>query len=350
MTDLTLSDFHYDLPPEAIAERPASPRESARLLVVRPDGLADRIVADLPDLLQPGDLLVFNDTRVIPARLRGHRGAAQVEALLHRQLAPGRWEAFCRPAKRLRPGERVDFADGFAATVEGRGEDEGTTVLQFDASGAELDTLLAQHGAMPLPPYIRRTADTADSSDYQTIFAREAGAVAAPTASLHYTPELLARLTATGVGHTTVTLHVGAGTFMPVRTEQIAEHKMHAERWSVSMEAAAAINAAKAEGRRIIAVGTTALRTLESAAQADGTVRAGSGETRLFITPGYQFKVIDLLLTNFHLPKSTLLMLVSAFSGMATMRAAYAHALTDGYRFFSYGDTSLLYPANAPDA
>ena len=340
--DLTLADFDYALPTDAIAERPASPREAARLLVVRPDGLADRTVADLPSLLQPGDLLVFNDTRVIPARLRGLRGTAQIEALLHRQLQPGLWEAFCRPAKRLRPGERILFAADFTATVEGRGEDEGTTVLRFDASGAQLDALLQAHGAMPLPPYIRRAADTADASDYQTIFAREAGAAAAPTASLHYTPDLLARLTAAGIAHTTITLHVGAGTFMPVRTERVADHRMHAERWSISEAAAAAINAAKADGRRVVAVGTTALRTLESAADDQGMVRPGSGETRLFVTPGYRFKIVDLLLTNFHLPKTSLLIMTCAFAGYDLTMEAYKKAIKDKYRFFSYGDALLI--------
>ena len=341
-----LSDYDFALPPEAIASRPASPRESAKLLVVKQDGLADKIVADLPSLLCPGDLLVFNDTRVIPARLYGHRGEAKIELLLHKETSPDSWQVYARPAKRLKDGDTIRFADDFSATVIGRDPADGTVFIRFDRGGADLLAALEQHGHMPLPPYIDRADDAADQADYQTIFASAPGAVAAPTASLHYTPELLAQLTAAGVQHTTITLHVGAGTFMPVRTENIADHIMHSERYSVSTEAATAINGARATGGRIIAVGTTALRTLESVADESGTIKASSGETRLFITPGYKFKAVDLLLTNFHLPQSTLLMLVSAFAGKQRMEQAYAHAIANGYRFVSYGDTSLLYPAN----
>lgn len=344
-----LSDFDYDLPPAAIATRPAQPRESAKLLVVRPDALEDHVAADLPSLLRPGDLLVFNDTRVIPARLYGERvrdaASAKVEFLLHKELAPDSWQAYARPAKRLAIGDIVTLGEGFTATVTGKDADDGTVSLRFDRGGPALLEALAQHGHMPLPPYIDRADDAADQADYQTMFAAQPGAVAAPTASLHYTPALLSRLEAAGIGHVTITLHVGAGTFLPVRVEDVAHHRMHAERYHVSAEAAAAINAARKNDGRIIPVGTTALRTLESVADDHGVMHAGSGETRLFITPGYRFKAADLLLTNFHLPQSTLLMLVSAFSGRERMRDAYQHALNSGYRFFSYGDTSLLYPA-----
>ncbi len=341
-----LSDFDFALPPEVIASRPASPRESAKLLVVKPDDLADKTVADLPSLLRPGDLLVFNDTRVIPARLYGKRGEAKIELLLHKETSPDSWQVYARPAKRLKDGDTINFATDFTANVTGRDPVDGTVFIRFDRGGADLLAALERYGHIPLPPYIDRDDDAADQADYQTIFASEPGAVAAPTASLHYTPELLAQLTAAGVHHTTITLHVGAGTFMPVRTENIADHIMHSERYSVSAEAAAAINAARKAGGRVIAVGTTALRTMESVADDCGVVHADSGETRLFITPGYKFKAVDLLLTNFHLPQSTLLMLVSAFAGKQRMEAAYQHAIANGYRFFSYGDTSLLYPAN----
>ena len=340
-----LGDYDFALPPASIASRPASPRESARLLVVRPGGLDDKTVADLPSLLRRGDLLVFNDTRVIPARLYGKRGEAKVELLLHKQTASDGWQVYARPAKRLRDGDTIAFGDDFSATVTGRDSTDGTVFVAFDRGGASLLAAFEAHGHMPLPPYIDRADDAADQADYQTIFAREPGAVAAPTASLHYTPELLAQLTAAGIRHTTITLHVGAGTFMPVRAENIAEHIMHSERYNVNAAAADAVNAARAAGGRIVAVGTTALRTLESAAAADGSMHAGSGETRLFITPGYRFRAVDLLLTNFHLPQSTLLMLVSAFAGFERIRTAYAHAIANDYRFFSYGDTSLLYPA-----
>lgn len=344
---MRVDEFDYDLPDNAIAHRPMEPREAARLLVVKEGVLHDQHVADLIDFLQPNDLIVFNDTRVIPARLFGKRGELSCEIMLHRATGLDRWEAFARPMKRLRQGERIVFADHFYADIMGRVDD--LLQLRFSASGADLVAKLEQHGHMPLPPYIARDDDNADRSDYQTIFANQPGAVAAPTASLHFTKDLLDKLTARGIAHCTITLHVGAGTFQPVRVEDTKDHIMHAEWAEVSAEAAERINAARANGGRIIAVGTTVLRTLESAAAPDGRVLPFSGETRLFITPGYHFKAVDLLVTNFHLPKSTLLMLVSAFAGFDTMKAAYRHAIETGYRFYSYGDTSLLYPASLPD-
>ena len=354
------ADFDFHLPDDRIALRPVEPRDAARLLVVQPWGpLEDRIVRDLPDLLTPGDVLVFNDTRVIPARLNGVRerdgSAVAVEATLHRRLAPHRWAAFMRPGKRLRAGDRVRFgrapdagceAAHLDATVEAKGED-GEVTLAFDLSGPMLDEAVATHGLMPLPPYIaaKRAEDDRDRRDYQTVFAREDGSVAAPTAGLHFTPELLARLGARGVEQRFVTLHVGAGTFLPVKAEEVGEHRMHSEYGEVSAETAAALNAAKADSRRIVCVGTTALRLVESATGEDGVVRPFAAETSIFITPGYRFRAADVLLTNFHLPRSTLFMLVSAFSGLDTMRAAYTHAIEAGYRFYSYGDASLLLPS-----
>ena len=352
-----LSDFDFHLPEERIALRPAEPRESARLLLVRPGAdLQDRTVADLPDLLEPGDVLVFNDTRVIPARLNGERerdgSVVPVEATLHRRLGPDRWAAFMKPGKRLREGDRVRFgaaadraceAAGLDATVIAKGE-SGEVTLAFDLSGAPLDEAVAAHGLMPLPPYIaaKRAQDERDRTDYQTVFAREDGSVAAPTAGLHFTPELLARLRERGVEHRFVTLHVGAGTFLPVKTDVVAEHRMHPEYGEVSADTAAALNAARAAGRRIVCVGTTSLRLIESATGEDGVVRPFADETAIFITPGYRFRAADALVTNFHLPKSTLFMLVSAFAGLETMRAAYAHAIGRGYRFYSYGDACLI--------
>jgi S-adenosylmethionine:tRNA ribosyltransferase-isomerase len=413
---LRTDDFDFELPDEAIALRPARPRDAARLLVVRPGrALEDRVVRDLPDLLAPGDLLVLNDTRVLAARLDGLRrrddGAiAQIEATLIERLAPDRWLALARPGKRLKAGDRVEFAasrpppvrgedsraegaaggghpieggtsiDGphpagfaagpspwqgrdiaasvdalpaspacllgsLAATVAEK-RDDGSVVFAFDLAGPDLDDAIARIGRMPLPPYIagRRAEDAADRDDYQTVFAREPGAVAAPTAGLHLTPALLDRLAERGVGHVFVTLHVGAGTFLPVKSETVEGHRMHAERGSVSGAAAARINAARAAGGRVVAVGTTALRILESAAGEDGSVRPFQGATDIFITPGYRFRAVDLLMTNFHLPRSTLFMLVAAFSGLDEMKRAYAHALAAGYRFYSYGDASLLFP------
>ncbi len=339
-------DFDFDLPKALIAQRPAEPREAARLLVVR-DRSIDSRIAELPGFLEPGDLLVVNDTKVIPARLRGRRGEARVEVTLHKREGPGRWRAFARPAKRLRPGDRVDFApeqaEAFGAEVSARGEG-GEVTLVFDRADAELMAALARHGAAPLPPYIQREGgpDARDRADYQTVFAAREGAVAAPTAGLHFTPPLLAALDARGLRRVAVTLHVGAGTFLPVKAEDPRDHRMHSEVAEITPEAAEMINAAKAEGRRIVAVGTTALRVLEAAASDDGRIPAFSGETDLFILPGYRFKVVDLLLTNFHLPRSTLFMLVSAFAGLERMKQAYAHAVAEGYRFFSYGDACLL--------
>ncbi|MDO8297642.1 MAG: tRNA preQ1(34) S-adenosylmethionine ribosyltransferase-isomerase QueA [Caulobacter sp.] len=363
---MQLSDFDFDLPEALIALRPASPREAARLLVVRPgEGLEDLTIGDLPSLLRAGDAVVFNDTRVIPARLDGRREAraegggdghaVAVEATLHKRLAPDRWSAFMRPGKRLKVGDRIRFgatgdraceAGALDATLVAKGEG-GEVVLAFDLSGPDLDLAINSRGHMPLPPYIaaKRPEDEQDRSDYQTIYAREDGSVAAPTAGLHFTPELLARLAAAGVSRHFVTLHVGAGTFLPVKVDDLADHRMHAEYGQVSPETAAALNAIRAAGGRIVCVGTTSLRLLESAAGADGVIKPWSGETAIFITPGYRFRAADGLMTNFHLPKSTLFVLVSAFSGYETMRAAYAHAIATGYRFYSYGDSSLLWRA-----
>lgn len=348
---MRVTDFDFDLPEENIALRPARPRDSARLLHVRGDGsLGDHGVLDLPDLLQAGDLLVFNDTKVIPAALIGTRPARAVggggdvtlEVNLHKREGPASWRAFIRPAKRLRVGDRVEFS-GFSAEVVSKAEG-GDITLAFDRSGAELDEAIAAAGAPPLPPYIarKRDVDDQDVEDYQTVFAREEGSVAAPTAGLHFTDRLFDALAARGVGQVHVTLHVGAGTFLPVKAEDTDDHEMHSEWCTISPEAADAINAAKAAGRRVIPVGTTALRTIESLAAEPGRVEAGSRDTDIFITPGYDFRIADALWTNFHLPKSTLFMLVSAMSGLDAMQAAYAHAVKDGYRFYSYGDASLL--------
>ena len=359
---MQLSDFDFELPPERIALRPASPRDAARLLVVRPgEALEDRVVADLPELLSPGDMLVFNDTRVIPARLSGVRtreGGQEVavEATLHKRLDPSRWTAFLKPGKRLRPGDRLRFGareDGVCllgtldATLEAKGEG-GEATLAFDLSGPILDEAIRETGVMPLPPYIaaKRPEDDRDRADYQTVYAREDGSVAAPTAGLHFTPELLERLKARGIGHRFVTLHVGAGTFLPVKSERIEDHRMHPEWGEVSQATAEALNAARAKGGRIVPVGTTSLRLLESATDAEGRLQAFSGETAIFITPGRAVRSADALMTNFHLPESTLLMLVAAFSGMEAMRAAYVHALAGGYRFYSYGDAGLWFREN----
>ncbi len=355
--------FDFDLPEERIALRPETPRDAARLLVVKPgEGLADRVVRDLPELLRPGDALVLNDTKVIPARLIGERirdgSTAHVEVTLTRRTSAARWEALARPAKRLAIGDRLRFGTaasaagdnaclltGLDATVIDRGE-AGEVFLGFDLSGPALDEALASVGIVPLPPYIatRRAPDDRDRRDYQTIYAREDGAVAAPTAGLHFTEALFARLAEAGVSRHMVTLHVGAGTFLPVKAEETEGHFMHAETGTVSAETAAALNAVRAAGGRIVAVGTTSLRLLESAAGEDGTIRPFAGDTSIFITPGYRFKAVDLMMTNFHLPRSTLFMLVSAFSGRETMLAAYRHAIATGYRFYSYGDACLLHP------
>ena len=357
---IRLADFDFDLPDDRIALRPASPRDSARLLEVAADGrLIDRRVHDLPGLLRPGDALVFNDTKVIPARLRGvrHRddGVVLVEVTLLKRLSSSRWSAFAKPGRRLRPGDRIAFGEtsdracllgALDATVAEKGEG-GELTLAFDLAGPDLDLAIAERGTMPLPPYIaaRRREDDQDLADYQTVYAREDGSVAAPTAGLHFTDALLTALAERGVSRHFVTLHVGAGTFLPVKTDDVADHRMHAEFGEVSPATAEALNAARAAGGRIVAVGTTALRLLESAADAAGQVRPFAGETSIFITPGYRFRTAQALMTNFHLPRSTLFMLVSAFSGLATMRAAYAHAVESGYRFYSYGDASLLFRA-----
>jgi S-adenosylmethionine:tRNA ribosyltransferase-isomerase len=337
--------FDFDLPPARIAERPANPRESARLLHVTPNGLGDARVASLPGLLRRGDIMVFNDTRVIPARLLGHRGAAAIELLLHKQQSLDTWQTFARPAKRLKPGQVLVFPDGLSAEVLSR--DGPFVTAKFSHAGPALLAKLDEVGHIPLPPYIQRDDDVQDRSDYQTVYAKREGAIAAPTAGLHFTDNLLRTLDEAGVQRVTVTLHVGAGTFLPVSVEDTREHKMHAEWGEVSAETATAINAARAAGGRIVAVGTTSLRLLESAAAADGMVQPYSGETSIFITPGVAIKTADLLMTNFHLPKSTLFMLVCAFAGMETMQAAYAHAIAQGYRFYSYGDSSLLERARA---
>jgi S-adenosylmethionine:tRNA ribosyltransferase-isomerase len=339
-----LADFDFDLPPALIAQHPARPRDAARLLHVARDGLHDRIVRDLPDLLAPGDILVSNDTRVIPAQLQARRGEARIGITLDRPLADGAWQALARNAKRLHPGDVLAFEGAdLSAKVEHRRPD-GSVALRFDRDGAAFAAALEQAGALALPPYIARPEGptTEDAADYQTIFADAAGAVAAPTAGLHFTPELLAALDARGIARVTVTLHVGVGTFLPVRVDDVADHRMHAERGIVTAEAAAAINAARAAGGRVMAVGTTSLRLLETAADPSGRLHAFAGDTNIFILPGYRFRIVDRLMTNFHLPRSTLFMLVAAFAGLDRMRAAYAHAIGAGYRFFSYGDASLL--------
>jgi S-adenosylmethionine:tRNA ribosyltransferase-isomerase len=340
--------FDFDLPPALIADRPAVPRDSARLLEVAAN-LRDHIVRDLPVLLRPGDLLVFNDTRVIPARLFGRRGAAGVEVTLHKCVAADRWRAFARPARKLTQGDVIAFDGGLSTTVAEKGEG-GEVELAFDRGGAELMAALAAVGRMPLPPYIKRPggADERDRADYQTIFAARDGAVAAPTAGLHFTPSLLSGLEARGVARVAVTLHVGAGTFLPVKAEDTKDHVMHAELGVIDAAAAAAVVQTRAAGGRIVAVGTTSLRLLETAADESGRIRPFSDDTNLFITPGYRFKAVDLLLTNFHLPRSTLFMLVAAFAGLDRMKAAYEHAKAAGYRFYSYGDCCLLHPAARP--
>ncbi len=341
---MNLADFEFVLPPERIAHHPASPRDSARLLHVTATGLSDRIVRDLPGLLWPGDILVANDTKVIPAQLSARRGDARVGITLDRPLPDGTWHALARNARRLRVGDRLDVegADGMTAEVRGRDPDGGVS-LAFSLDGAAFAEALHRAGALALPPYIDRPAGPTaqDASDYQTVFAAYEGAVAAPTAGLHFTQALLDALAARGVRRTTVTLHVGAGTFLPMRGEDVARHTLHAERGFVSAEAAEAINAAKAAGGRIVAVGTTSLRLLEAAA-GDGQIKPFSGTTDIFLRPGHAFRTADLLLTNFHLPRSTLFMLVCAFAGTERMRAAYAHAIAEKYRFYSYGDATLL--------
>ncbi len=337
--------FDFALPPERIALRPAVPRDAARLLYVGESDLHDRTMSDLPSLLRAGDLLVFNDTRVIPAQLEGSRGNAFIGATLHKREGPREWRAFMRNAKRLHEGDRVDFGHDVHAVASARHED-GSFLLTFDGD-EPVETLLARAGRMPLPPYIagKRTTDERDADDYQTMFARVPGAVAAPTAALHFTPALMAGLASAGIEHVTLTLHVGAGTFLPMKADDSDDHVMHAEWGRVDAVAADAINAARANGGRVIAIGTTSLRLLESAVDAGGMVQPFEGDTAIFITPGYAFRAVDGLLTNFHLPRSTLFMLVSALMGRARMLAAYEHAIANQYRFYSYGDASLLLPA-----
>ena len=350
--------FDFELPAASIALRPASPRDAARMLVVQGDGvLRDRLVGDLPDWLEPGDQLVVNDTKVISAQLRGRRIGREtepkIEATLIKRLDGSRWQALVKPAKKLAPGDVVRFGNEgkvcllghLDAEVEHKG-DEGEVTLSFSFHGPALDQAIADLGSPPLPPYIasKRPPDERDAADYQTMFAANDGAVAAPTAGLHFTPDLEARLRARGIGIVRVTLHVGAGTFLPVKVEDTAGHKMHSEWGSLCDETARTLNAARAAGGRIVAVGTTSLRLLESATADDGTIGPFSADTAIFITPGYRFRAVDILLTNFHLPRSTLFMLVSAFSGLATMQRAYAHAIEKGYRFYSYGDACLLFP------
>jgi S-adenosylmethionine:tRNA ribosyltransferase-isomerase len=358
--------FDFDLPPELIAQHPIRPRDAARLLVVRAAGLEDRGVLDLPALLRPGDLLVLNDTRVLPVRLYGRRGAAAIEVTLTEPVAheaqaaalgedegdrpagAALWRAFARPARKCRPGDRLDFTAELVAEVVGRGEG-GEVTLRFRGDATDLAEGLRRHGAMPLPPYIRRPrgGEVRDLEDYQSLFAKREGAVAAPTAALHFTPRLMTALAARGIDHAFLTLHVGAGTFLPVKVADVRDHEMHAERFELGVGTAARIDRARAAGGRVVAVGTTVLRTLETIADATGKMVPAAGATRLFITPGYRFRAVDLLMTNFHLPRSTLFMLVAAFAGLERMQRAYAHAIAGRYRFYSYGDACLLERAEA---
>jgi S-adenosylmethionine:tRNA ribosyltransferase-isomerase len=354
---MRVADFDFDLPEERIALRPADPRESARLLVISGAALQDHTVGNLPDLLRPSDVLVFNDTKVIPAQLFGLRerdgNFARVEATLHMRKSENAWRAFLKPGKRVREGDRIRFGHDDNACMLGQLDamvaekgDAGEALLKFDLSGPVLDDAIRTVGHVPIPPYIaaKRADDAKDLRDYQTIYAREEGAVAAPTAGLHFTPDLFARMDAAGIERHFVTLHVGAGTFLPVKSDDTNDHKMHHEIGQVSCETAGALNAAKAQGRRVIAVGTTSLRLLESAADENGKLDTWSGATDIFITPGYRFKFNDGLMTNFHLPRSTLFMLVSALAGLDVMRDAYRHAIDSHYRFYSYGDACLILP------
>jgi S-adenosylmethionine:tRNA ribosyltransferase-isomerase len=341
---MQLSDFDFHLPAERIALRPARPRDSARLLEVVGSDISDHQVLDLPDLLRAGDVLVFNDTKVIPAQLEGRRGEASIGATLHKREGPREWRAFLRNAKRARVGDTIDFGEGVHASVAEKSED-GSALLHFHGD-EPVELLLERAGQMPLPPYIasKREIDERDREDYQTMFAREEGAVAAPTAALHFTQRLLDALDRRGIGRATLTLHVGAGTFLPVKSERIEEHRMHAEWGRIDAATADGLNAVRRSGGRLISVGTTSLRLLESAADEQGTIHPFEGDTAIFITPGYRFKAIDGLITNFHLLRSTLFMLVSALMGLDVMKRAYAHAIGAGYRFYSYGDASLLLP------
>jgi S-adenosylmethionine:tRNA ribosyltransferase-isomerase len=345
MDAMRLQDFDFDLPRESIAQQPCEPRDAARLLFIPASGpFQDKKIRDLPALLRPRDLLVFNDTKVIPARLVGRRGVAAVEVTLCRDLGGGSWQALAKGARRLRAGDRLVFGEDFSAAVAVAKHAEGGVTMRFDLDAGSFREALQRYGAMPLPPYIKRSraGDPRDRVDYQTIFAREEGAVAAPTAGLHFTPALLAALAGRGIGWTTLTLHVGPGTFLPVKAADPREHKMHAEWGVVSAETAERITTVRRQGGRVVAVGTTGLRLLETAADDSGEVRAFAGETRLFILPGYKFRAIDMLLTNFHLPRSTLLMLVAALAGLDRIKTAYAHAIAESYRFYSYGDACLI--------
>ncbi len=337
--------FDFDLPQDRIALRPARPRDSARLMLVESGAISDRQVLDLPGLLQPGDVLVFNDTRVIPAQLEGRRGEARIGVTLHKRAGPRSWRAFVRNAKRLRPGDRIDFEAGVRAIAMERAAD-GSFLVEFEGD-EPVELLIERAGRMPLPPYIasKRPADEADREDYQTVFAREEGAVAAPTAALHFTNRLLRALDDRGILRETLTLHVGAGTFLPVKADDTEGHRMHSEWGRIDAATAGRLNAARKAGRRLIAVGTTSLRLIESAADEQGVIHPFEGDTAIFITPGYRFRAVDGLMTNFHLPRSTLFMLVSALMGLEVMKRAYAHAIATGYRFYSYGDSSLLLPA-----
>ena len=339
--------FDFDLPPDRIALRPARPRDAARLMRVAGRTISDHGVLDLPSLLQPGDVLVFNDTKVIPAQLEGRKGEARIGATLHKRDGLRSWWAFVRNARRLKAGDRIEFGGEVAASVVDKGT-EGAVLLHFHGDEA-VETLLARAGTMPLPPYIasKRPIDAEDKRDYQTLFAREEGAVAAPTASLHFTEQLVSTLDEAGIKRETLTLHVGAGTFLPVKAEDTAGHRMHAEWGRIDAATAERLNAVRAAGGRLIAVGTTSLRLIESAASDDGIIQPFEGDTAIFITPGYRFKAVDGLITNFHLPRSTLFMLVSALMGLDVMKSAYAHAIREGYRFYSYGDGSLLLPQAA---
>ncbi len=341
---MRVDDFDFELPPGRIALRPTRPRDSARLLLVERGKIADRAVRDLPQLLRPGDVLVFNDTRVIPAQLEGRRGDASIGATLHKREGPREWRAFLRNARRARVGDTIDFGSEVSASVVEKADD-GSALLHFHGD-EPVELLLERAGRMPLPPYIasKRAVDAADAEDYQTMFAKREGAVAAPTAALHFTPELLAALDARGVARETLTLHVGAGTFLPVKSETVAGHKMHAEWGRIEQATAERLNRVREAGGRLIAVGTTSLRLIESAAASDGRIAPFEGDTAIFITPGYRFKAVDGLITNFHLPRSTLFMLVSALMGLELMKEVYAHAIENGYRFYSYGDASLLLP------
>jgi len=336
--------FDFDLPPDRIALRPARPRDSARLLLVEEDRISDRQVLDLPQLLRRGDVLVFNNTKVIPAQLEGRRGQARVGITLHKREGPRSWWAFVRNARRLRIGDRIEFEGDVSASAVERADD-GSFLIQLHGD-EPAEVLIERAGRMPLPPYIasRRPTDEADRQDYQTVFAREEGAVAAPTAALHFTQRLLDTLDAHGIGRETLTLHVGAGTFLPVKVEETGDHRMHSEWGRIDPETADRLNRTRSAGGRLIAVGTTSLRLLESAADEEGGIHAFEGDTDIFITPGYRFRAVDGLMTNFHLPRSTLFMLVSALMGLDVMKSAYAHAIEEGYRFYSYGDSSLLLP------